>query len=239
LEHSLTALLPVRNAEGTLAETLAEWLEVLPELTSRFELVVVDDCSSDATIEIADDLGGSYPQLVVVRHAHPRGRSAAITTGLRRARGEVIFLADEDCDLSLGEVRKLWTALEEHELVLGRPAAFRQRKWVLHRTPLPDGQRGFQIGYRRAFHSLASAMADQATLLDHLRRNGCQWHEVEIQDRTPRLAPHRIAAPARKLSAPPAAMSDLPQRADPPQMASSKPRRPNYLTRLRDLVFGQ
>ena len=152
LEHSLSALLPVRNAEGTLAETISEWLEVLPELTSRFEMVVVDDCSSDATIEIADELGGAYPQLVVVRHSQPRGRSAAIATGLRRARGEMIFLADEDCDLSLGEVRKLWIGLEEHELVLGRPAAARQRKWLLHKTPVPGGSRGFQIGYRRAFH---------------------------------------------------------------------------------------
>ena len=56
MERSLTALLPVRNAEATLLETVAEWLDVLPELTSRLELVIIDDCSSDATIEIADEL---------------------------------------------------------------------------------------------------------------------------------------------------------------------------------------
>jgi glycosyltransferase involved in cell wall biosynthesis len=238
LEHSLSALLPVRNAEATLVETILEWLEVLPELTSRFELVIVDDCSSDATIEIADELGGAYPQLVVVRHAHPQGRSAAIATGLRRARGEVIFLADEDCDLSLGEFRKLWIGLEEHELILGRPAAVQQRRWLVHKTPAPSSQGGFQIGYRRAFHSLGSATTDQATLLEHLRRHGCQWHEVEVQDRTPRLGPHRIAATARNLFAP-RAVNDLSQRRDQPKTVSSRPREPNYLTRLRDLVFGQ
>jgi glycosyltransferase involved in cell wall biosynthesis len=202
-------------------------------------MVIVDDCSSDATIEIADELGSAYPQLVVLRHAHPQGRPVAITTGLRRARGEVIFLADEDCDLSLAEVRKLWNGLEEHELVLGRPAAVEHRRWLLHKTPVAGGQRGFQIGYRRAFHSLGCVMSDQATLLDHLRRHGCQWHEVEIQDRTPRLAPHRIAATARNLFAHRCETNDRSSRADEPKTASSRPRQPNYLARLRDLVFGQ
>ena len=239
VEHSLSALLPVRNAEATLAETVSEWLEVLPELTNRFDLVIIDDCSSDATIEIADELVGQYPQLVVVRHPYPQGRSVAIATGLRRARGEVIFLADDDCDLSLGDVRRLWLGLDEHELVLGRPAAVRQRKWLLHKTPGGGEHRGFQIGYRRAFHSLGAAMTDQLTLLEHLRRNGCQWHEVEVPDRTPRLCPHRTVSVARHPLAPMAAEAHPARQEVPPPTVSSGPRAPNYLTRIRDFVLGQ
>ena len=51
-------------------------------------------------------------------------------------------------------------------------------------------------------------------------------------------APHRIAVTARNLFAPPA-VNDVPQRTDQPKTTSSRPRQPNYLTRLRDLVFGQ
>jgi glycosyltransferase involved in cell wall biosynthesis len=239
LEHSLSALLPVRNAEATLEGAVSEMLEVLPELTSRFELVIVDDCSCDATIEVADELGGTYPQLVVVRHARPQGRTAAIQTGLRRSRGEVIFVADEDCELSLAEVRKVWDELSQHELILGRSAATRRRPHFSHRPSEPGGQRGYQMGYRRALLSVASAMADQGTLLYYLRRNGLQWHEVEISDRTPRSAPRRIAAMARSLFAPHDERADRSQRADQPQPIPSRPRQPNYLTRLKDFALGE
>ena len=201
MEHSLSALLPVRNAEATLEGAVLEILEVLPELTSRFELVIVDDCSCDATIEVADELGGRYPQLVVVRHARPQGRTAAIQTGLRRSRGEVIFVADEDCELSLGEVRKVWDELSQHELILGRPAATRRRLHFSHRTIGAGRPTRLPDGLPPGVVSVASAMADQGTLLYYLRRNGLQWHEVEISDRTPRLAPRRIAAMARSLFA--------------------------------------
>lgn len=239
MEHSLGALLPVRNVEATLEGTVCEMLEVLPELTSRFELVIVDDCSCDATIEVADELVASYPQLTAVRHARAQGRAAAIETGLRHTRGEVIFLADEDCDLSLGEVRKLWIELGEHELVLGRPAATGRRRWPFGKTAEPGNQRGYQIGYRRAFLSLARAVQDQATLLDYLRRHRLQWHEVEIGDRPPRSAPHRIAAMARGLFAPRDDRAEGSRRADPPQSGQSRPRQPNYLTRLRDFALGE
>ncbi len=239
MEYSLGVLLPVRNVEATLEGTVCEMLEVLPELTSRFELVIVDDCSCDATIEVADEMMGDYPQLTAVRHARPQGRAVAVETGLRHTRAEVIFLADEDCDLSLGEVRKLWNELGEHELVLGRPAAARQRKWPFGKTAALGNQRGYQIGYRRAFLSLAHAMQDQATLLDYLQRHGLQWHEMEIGDRTPRSAPHRIAAMARSLYVPGGDRADRVQRGDPPPAGPSRPKRPNYLSRLRDFALGE
>jgi glycosyltransferase involved in cell wall biosynthesis len=238
VERSLSALLAVRNAEATLEGLVLDLLEVLPELTSRFQLVVVDDCSCDATIEVADDLAGSYPQLVVIRHAVPQGRAAAIQTALGRSRGEVIFLADEDCDLSLGEVRKLWNELGEHELVLARPAPGGQRRWS-RRPRGPGCQRAYQMGFRRAFLALSGVLADQATLLEHLRRNGLQWREVEVSNRTPRSAPHQAARTARGLLARRPQGADQSQRADVPRPGSSRPKRPNYLTRLMDFALGE
>ncbi len=239
MERSLSALLPVRNVESTLEGSVLELLEVLPELTSRLDLVIVDDCSCDATIEVADELLGRYPQLSVVRHASPKGRAAAIAGGLRRCRGEIILLADEDCELTLGEIRKMWDALERHELVLGRPAAARRLAWPPWKTSEPCGQGGFQMGYRRAFVSLAPAMTDQATLLAHLQRCGCQWHEVELGGRLPRVGPHCVAATARNLFAPHGQRTQRSQRADAPQPTTSRPKPPNYLTRLRDFALGE
>ena len=82
MEYSLSALLPVHNAQATLAATVHEFLEILPEVTPRFEVVIADDGSTDATIEVADELATCYPQVSAVRHARRLGRVAAIRTEL-------------------------------------------------------------------------------------------------------------------------------------------------------------
>ena len=84
---SLSLVLPVRNAERTLVQRVGRLLDLLPDLTSRFEIVVVDDGSSDHTAEVAGELARQYPQLRLIRHDRPRGPAAATKTGLRSASG--------------------------------------------------------------------------------------------------------------------------------------------------------
>lgn len=237
MERSLSALLPVRNAESSLEATVLEMLEVLPELTRRLELVVIDDCSSDATIEVADEMLGRYPQLRVVRHACPKGRAEAIRTGFERSTGEVVFFADEDCGLTLGEVAKMWRALEEHDLVLGRPL-IASAGWLGWRQQVLGPRGGFLMGYRQALKPLEGAMIDQTTLQAHLARLGCRWHGVEIGPRAPRTAPHHAAARARRLFTPGSGLAEK-ARTDSPSPMVSRPRKPNYLARLKNFALGE
>gem|GEM_PF-3916473 len=97
VERSLSVLLPVRDAQSTLKSSVVEMLEVLPELTDSFELVVIDDGSTDATNEVATELSAVYPQVSVVSHSQSRGAAAAIHSGLDNSSGEFIFLRDADC----------------------------------------------------------------------------------------------------------------------------------------------
>jgi cellulose synthase/poly-beta-1,6-N-acetylglucosamine synthase-like glycosyltransferase len=94
LERSLTVLLPVRNVQSTLAVTVQEILEVVSDLAGRFELVIIDDGSTDATSEVAAELTCCYPQVRAVFHTKPLGRDMAIRTGLQQSSGEVIYLRD-------------------------------------------------------------------------------------------------------------------------------------------------
>ena len=67
--NSLSVLLPVKNAQATLAATVQEILDVAADLSEQFELLIIDDGSSDATSEIATELTQNYPQVRAVCQA--------------------------------------------------------------------------------------------------------------------------------------------------------------------------
>ncbi len=233
MERSLSALLPVRNIEATLATTVWEWLESLAEVARDVELVVVDDCSCDATIEVADDLVGRYPQLRVIRHPRPLGRLAALHTAYRQSRGVVVFFADEPCELSIGELRRLWLPLDRYEVVVGRPIGSPPHwdRWG------EAWQAGYQMGYRRALEPFLEAMGEQRTLLDELIRHGVRWLDVEVPARRPAVAPHRIASMARRLYAARIDQAVSPGAAGLAPARPSRPARPNYLARLTEAAL--
>lgn len=95
MERSVSVLLPVCNRQSTLAAQVQRTLEVLSDASVGFQLIIIDDGSTDATIEVADELASYYPQVTAVRHAIPLGRDAVIRTGLEQSRGQVVLLEDE------------------------------------------------------------------------------------------------------------------------------------------------
>ena len=94
MERSLTVLLPVQDVQSTLADTVAEVLEAASDLTDRFELLIIDDGSTDATCEVTEELIRHYPQVRAIRHSRPLGHDAALRTGLAQSHGEVVFVRE-------------------------------------------------------------------------------------------------------------------------------------------------
>ena len=95
MQRSVSVLLPVKDAQATLNDAVHEILDVIADSGERFELLIIDDGSTDATSEVAHELSRHYPQIRMVRHGTPQGREAAIRTGLERSRGEVVMLRDD------------------------------------------------------------------------------------------------------------------------------------------------
>src|SRR5579872_6061221 len=83
-----TIILPAYNEEAALPAVLHGLFEVVD---ARYEVIVVDDASSDATAAIA----GQYP-CRLLRHAHNQGKGAAVRTGLSAARGRFVIIMDAD-----------------------------------------------------------------------------------------------------------------------------------------------
>lgn len=145
MERSLTVLLPVHNAQATLAATVAEVLEVVSELTGRFELVIVDDGSADATSEVADELTRRYPQVHAIRHGDCLGREAAVRTGLRHSSGDVVFVREESSGLAVDGIPRLWRAAHEHELVADRAASSSRSTWARFSAGHPARRGGYRM----------------------------------------------------------------------------------------------
>ncbi|MEN6450506.1 MAG: glycosyltransferase [Thermoguttaceae bacterium] len=105
MQRSLSILLPVRNAQATLDQNVREILDVAADSGESFELLIIDDASTDATSEVAEELTRHYPQVRVLHHAESMGREAAIRTGLRRSKGRMVVLRDDQHGYSVLERR--------------------------------------------------------------------------------------------------------------------------------------
>ena len=101
MQRSLSVVLPVKNAQATLIDSVHEILDSVADSSERFELLIIDDGSTDATSEVAHDLVRHYPQIRMVRHGIPRGREAAIRTGLELSRGDVVMLREDASGFSI------------------------------------------------------------------------------------------------------------------------------------------
>src|SRR3954469_11063194 len=116
----LTIFFPAYNDSGTIASMVIRAVQAAAGLTPDYEVLVVNDGSSDATAEIADELTRTYPRVRVVHHAKNRGYSGALQTGFRSATKELVFYTDGDAQYDPGELSQLWSHLTpEADLVNG------------------------------------------------------------------------------------------------------------------------
>jgi glycosyltransferase involved in cell wall biosynthesis len=128
LDQSLSIVLPVHNAESTLASQILELLDVLPDLTPRFDVLIVDDGSTDQTEEVAHDLARRFPQLQVARHSRRQGAAGAVATGLQRTSGDLLFVHDGQAPVSPGELRCLWEKRDDDQWDAAGPRGRRERR---------------------------------------------------------------------------------------------------------------
>ena len=117
----LTVLLPAFNEEEAIERVLAEIVDALADEPIRYEIVVVDDASTDRTAERAERFSADCWQCAVrvIRSPENRGAGAARRTGIRQARGEIVVMLDADGSYPAGAIPELLRWFPAYDQVNG------------------------------------------------------------------------------------------------------------------------
>jgi glycosyltransferase involved in cell wall biosynthesis len=125
----LSAVVPAYNEVESLPQLLAELRAALDATRRRWELVLVDDGSTDGSAEWLHAEAARDARLVLVRFERNAGQSAALAAGLARARGEVVVTLDADLQNDPADIPTLLAALADADVVSGVRAK-RHDSWI-------------------------------------------------------------------------------------------------------------
>lgn len=101
----LSIVIPAHNEENRLPRTLGQIFTFLEKQPYSSEVVIVENGSSDRTLEMAREYASRHPNLVVI-HEDQRGKGNAVRRGMMTARGEYRFICDADLSMPIEEVQK-------------------------------------------------------------------------------------------------------------------------------------
>ncbi len=116
--ETLSIVLPVRNQAGTIAAAIAECIAVAGRHCSDYEIILVDDGSSDDTRQQADHLAAAYDPVMVLHLPEPRGYAACLRAAWQVARGDFLLAASLGGPAGIAELPRLLAAQGEHAVVV-------------------------------------------------------------------------------------------------------------------------
>lgn len=127
---SISAVFPAYNDAGTIASMVAAADIALRQVTREYEIVVVNDGSSDYTAVILQEISARYPQLRVITHSSNQGYGAALRTGFSTAVKDWVFYTDGDSQYNPLELVDLVDALHEGVDVVNGYKLSRNDSWM-------------------------------------------------------------------------------------------------------------
>ncbi len=98
---SLSIIVPAYNEEKTITRVLDEILKHNPDV---FEMIVIDDGSSDQTGQIVERYSQQQPKVKLIRHAHNQGKTEALKTGFTASTGEIVIVQDADLEYDPADI---------------------------------------------------------------------------------------------------------------------------------------
>jgi putative flippase GtrA len=128
-DHSLSIVLPAYNEDAIIGATLSHVLNVLAAWVKDFEVIVVNDGSTDHTGAIVSTIVEAEPRVRVVTHERNQGYGSALADGFAAATKELTFFMDSDGQFDMRDLARLLLFIDEYDAVIGYRLD-RQDTWV-------------------------------------------------------------------------------------------------------------
>lgn len=117
--QSISLILPAWNEAEVIATAIAEANEALSRVAHDYEVIVVDDGSTDDTAKIVRELSADNHRVRLVRHTPNQGYGAAIRSGFAAAEKSRVVFTDADCQFDLTELDRFVLLSNRYDIVCG------------------------------------------------------------------------------------------------------------------------
>lgn len=104
---SISVVAPAHNEAGNLPEFIKKTASALTKITHSFEIIIVDDGSTDNSFSLLEKLKNHHPQLKAIRLRRRCGQTPALMAGFEMSQGEIVVVLDADLQQDPGEIQKL------------------------------------------------------------------------------------------------------------------------------------
>lgn len=195
-DSSLSVILPAFNEEANIVRTLRHARDVLRDLAMEHEIIVVDDGSLDRTVALVRETIAEDPTIRLIEHPVNRGYGAALKSGLRTAKGDLVFFTDSDGQFDIAELPLLLEGIDRFPIVIGYRRRRRDpfvrrlmaRSWgllirFLFRLKVRDIDCAFKLFRREVFDEIAIGSIGafvNSEILVRARKKGFAILEVPV-----------------------------------------------------------
>lgn len=206
---SISVFFPCYNEQGNIARTVERAAAVLDRQKCDYEIIVVNDGSTDSTGQIAETLAKQNSRVRVVHHPVNRGYGAALQSGFGAATKKIVFFTDGDGQFDIGEMPAWLTLMKDYDIVCGfrinRQDSFVRKinGWLwtklvclLFGMRIRDIDCAFKLFKKQVFDNIKLSSAGaliSAELLARAVRKGCRITERGVHH-YPRMAGKQTGA---------------------------------------------
>ncbi len=195
---SLTVVLPAHNEEGNIRNTVDSCVSYLEKNLGDYEVVVVNDGSSDRTREIVAGISSTNPNVVLVNHEINMGYGSALRSGFDKASKDYIFFMDSDGQFDINDLDRLTPHAGADTAVIG----YREDRadsyirslnawlyslyiYIIFGLRVKDMDCAFKIFPAGAYRSVRPIKSEgalfSAEFLIKLKREGFSFREVPVR----------------------------------------------------------
>ncbi len=190
----ISVILPAFNEEENLEACVRGVVETLSQARNPFEVIIVDDGSTDGTEDLARNLANSAKGIIVLSHVRNLGKTQAIKSGLEKSTGEIIVLMDADLQYDPKDILKLMELIEDgYDAVNGnrinrkdpfsKKAASKVFNWIAGKAfdlDVKDFNSGLKAFRREVLEEVEFRGDYHRFILAAVKANGYQVGEIPI-----------------------------------------------------------